>query len=109
MAVLWPDFLKIMLKIKIMQEYSIFDLYRSQSFECSSCGKVAEHLLSSLSKPCAQLEPSPAKQYILEKRQCSDKHTWENKFQIHPQAVSCTDMCLTFRRLTSTIVDVPHR
>jgi hypothetical protein len=85
-----------MIKIKIIQEYSIFDLYRSQLFECSSCGKVAEHLLSSASKPRTQLEPSPAKQYVLENRQCSDKDTCKDKFQIHPQAVGCTDMCLNW-------------
>ena len=83
-----------MIKIKIMQEYSIFDLYRSQLFECSSCGKVAEHLLSSASKPSTQLELSPAKQYILENRQCQDKDTWKDNIQIHPQAVGRTDVCL---------------
>jgi len=95
-AVLWPNFLKIMIKIKIMQECSVFDLYRSQLFECSSCGKVAEHLLSSASKPSTQPELSPAKQYILENRQCWDKDTWKDKFQVHPQAVGCTDMCLNW-------------
>lgn len=59
---------------------------KSQLFECSSCGKVAEHLLSSASKPSTQPELSPAKQYILENRQCWDKDTWKDKFQIHPQA-----------------------
>jgi len=83
-----------MIKIKIMQEYSIFDLYRSQLFECTSCGKVAEHLLSSASNSHTQQEPSPAKQYILGNRQCWDKDTWKDKFQIHPQPVGCTDMCL---------------
>ena len=85
-----------MIKIKIMLENSIFDLYRSQLFECSSCGKVAEHLLSSASKPRTQLEVSSAKQYILENRQCWDKDTRQDKFQIHPQAVGCTDMCLNW-------------
>jgi hypothetical protein len=85
-----------MIKIEIMQEYSIFDLYRSQLFECSSCGRVAEHLLSSVSKPGAQLELSHAKQYILGNRQCWDKDTWKDNVQIHPQAVGRTDVCLNW-------------
>ena len=74
-----------------MQENSIFDFYRSQLFECSSCGKVTEHLLSSASKPHSQQELSPAKQYILENGKCWDKDMW-NKFQIQPQAVRFTDV-----------------
>jgi len=85
-----------MIKIKIIQEYSLFDLYRSQLFECSSCGKVAEHLLLSASKPRTQQELSPAKRYILGNGQCCDKDTRKDKFQIHPQPVGCTDMCLNW-------------
>lgn len=58
---------------------------KSQLFECSSCGKAAEHLLSSASRPRTQQELSPAKQYILGNGQCCDKDSWKDKFQIHPQ------------------------
>lgn len=77
-----------------MQESSMFVLYRSQLFECSSCGKVAEQLLSSVSEHCTQQELSPMRQYILEKRELWDMDMWKNKFQSHLQEVGCTDMCL---------------
>jgi hypothetical protein len=84
-----------MIKIKIMQENSIFDLYRSQLFECSSCGKVAEQLLSSASKPRTQQELSPVIQYILENKKYLDTDGWKNTFQGHHQEVGFTDTCFT--------------